>query len=58
MENSCKRGKVTKQVKQLVCVRDRMDEWLLERGKPITLLIIFVLNNVYVIIYTYVFLIL
>ncbi len=40
--------RVAEQVKELVYVRDQMDEWLLERGKSMILLIIFVMNNIYV----------
>ncbi len=38
--------KIAVKVKELVYVRDRIDEWLLERGKSMILLIIFVLSNV------------
>ncbi len=45
--------RIALQIKELVPVRDRMNEWLLERGKWMILLIIFVLSNAYVCDYMY-----
>ncbi len=50
MESSCERDKCKGSctIKILVYLRDQMDEWLLERGQSMILLIIFVMNNIYV----------
>ncbi len=38
---------IAEQVKILVYVREGIDEWLLENGESMTLLVIFVLINAY-----------
>ena len=48
-----KNARVGEQIKELVYVRDRIDEWLFQMGEINH--IIFVLSNLYVIICIYVF---